>query len=132
MMLVWEIYTQVFLRNWTCRRFARSLSQGCSEKIRKKDVVMTARKWSSWSVQVPQFLILWWPAMKAGSTAMTQRPRDRVVSGSMLALSDPRMPDRSNLPTNFWLSLFLTALAWSKCTGFPLDRQSTRNTKLRI
>ena len=25
---------------------------------------------------------------------------------------------------------FLTALAWSTCTGFPLDRQSTRNSKL--
>ena len=27
---------------------------------------------------------------------------------------------------------FLTALAWSTCTGFPLDRQSTRNTMLRF
>ena len=25
---------------------------------------------------------------------------------------------------------FLTALAWSRCTGFPLDRHSTRNTVL--
>ena len=25
---------------------------------------------------------------------------------------------------------FLTALAWSTCTGFPMDRQSTRNTRL--
>ena len=64
--------------------------------------------------------------MKAESTAMTQRPRDRVPSGCMLALPDPRRPDRANLPTNFWWSLFLTALAWSTCTGFPLDRQSTR------
>ena len=30
-----------------CGRFAQSLSQGCSEKIRKKDVVMTAGRWSS-------------------------------------------------------------------------------------
>ena len=45
-------------------------------------------------------------AMKAGSTAMTQRPRDRVASGSMLALPDPRRPDRANPPTNFWWSLF--------------------------
>ena len=37
---------------------------------------MTAGRWSSWSIQIPQFLMLWWPAMKAGSTAMTQRPRD--------------------------------------------------------
>ena len=44
--------------------------------------------------------------MKAGSTAMTQRPRDRVPSGSMLALLDPRRPDRANPPTNFWWSLF--------------------------
>ena len=27
---------------------------------------------------------------------------------------------------------FLTALAWSTCTGFPLDRQSTKNTMLRF
>ena len=61
----------LFARNWRCGRFARSLSQGCSEKIRKKDVVMTAVRWSRWSIQVPQFLMLWWHTMKAGSTAMT-------------------------------------------------------------
>ena len=44
--------------------------------------------------------------MKAGSTAMTQRSRDRVPSGSMLALPDPRRPDRTNPPTNFWWSFF--------------------------
>ena len=33
-------------------------------------------------------------------------PRDRVPSGSMLALPDPRRPDRANPPTNFWWSLF--------------------------
>ena len=39
--------------------------------------------------------------MKAESTTMTQRPRDRVPSGSMLALPNPRRPDRANPPTNF-------------------------------
>ena len=39
--------------------------------------------------------------MKAGSTAMTQRPRDRVPSGSMLALPDPRRPNRANHPQTF-------------------------------
>ena len=100
-MSVWELYTQLFARNWRCGRFAWSLSQGCSEKIRKKDVVMTAGRWSSWSIQIPQFLMFCWPAMKGGSTAMTQRPRDRVPSRSMLALSDPRRPDRANPATNF-------------------------------
>ena len=61
-----------------------------------------------------------------------QRPRDRVPSGSMLALPDPKRPDRENPPTKFWWSLLLTALAWSKCTGFPQDRQSTRITMLRF
>ena len=103
-MSVWELYTQLFAKNWRCGRFARSLSQGCPEKIRKKDFVMTAWRLSSWSIQIPQFLMLWWPAMKAGS--MSQRPRDRVPSGSMLALPDPRRPDRANPPTNFWWSLF--------------------------
>ena len=48
----------------------------------------------------------WWPAMKAGSKAMTQRARDRVPSGCMLPLLDARRPDRANPPTNFWWSLF--------------------------
>ena len=131
-MSVWKLYTQLFARIWKCGSFAWSFSQGYSEKIRKKDVVMTARRRSSWSIQIPQFLILWWPAMKAGSTAMTQRPRHRVPSESMLTLSDPRKPDRANPLTDFWWSLFLTALAWSTCIRFPLDRQSTRNTMLRF
>ena len=50
--------------------------------------------------------MLWWPAMKAGSTDMTQRLRDRVPSGSMLAFPHPRRPGRANPPTNFWCSLF--------------------------
>ena len=131
-MSVWELFTQLFARNWRYGRFARILSQGCSEKIRKKDVAMIAGRWSSWSIQIPQFLMLWWPAMKTGSIAMTQRPRDRVPRGSMLAIPDPRRPDRANPPTNFWWSHFLTALARSTCTGFPLDRQSTRNTMSRF
>ena len=89
---------------------------------RKKDVVMTAGRWLSWSIQIPQLLMFWWPTMKAVSTAMAQRPRDRVPSRS-----SPRpKKDRQSK------SLFLTALAWSTCTGFPLDRQSTRNTMLRF
>ena len=105
-MSVWELYTHLFVSNWRYRRFPWSLSLGCSEKIRKKDVVMTAGRWSSWSIQIPQFLMLWWPVMKIGSTAMTQRPRDRVPSRSRLALPDPRRPDRTNPPTNFWWSFF--------------------------
>ena len=121
-----------FARNWRCRRFVLSFSQGCLEKIRKKDIVMTAGRWLSWSIQISQFSMLWWHVMKAGSTAMTQGTRDRFPSESMLDLPDPRRPDRANAPTNFWWSLFLTALAWSTCTRFPLDKQSTRNTMLRF
>ena len=105
-MSVWELYTQLFAMNWRCGRFAPILSQGCSEKIRKKDVVMTAGRWSSWSIEILQFLMLWWPAIKAGSTAMTQRPRDWVPIGSVLVLRDPRRPDRANPTTNFWWYLF--------------------------
>ena len=99
-MSVWELYTQLFASNWRCGTFARSLSQGCSEKIRKKDVVMTTGRWSSWSIQIPQFLMLWWSAMKDGSAAMTQRP-----SGSKLAFPDLRRTYRANPPIDdpfFW------------------------------
>ena len=104
-MSLWELYTQLFASNWKYGKFARSLSQGCSEKIRKKDVVMTAGRWTSWSIQIPQSLMLCWSSMKADSTAMTQRPIDRVPSGSMLALPVSRRPDKANPPRNFWWSL---------------------------
>ena len=140
------IYRDSKCRVWCqCRNCTHNYSRGTedAEDLRKvcpkdaqrrlkKDVVMTAGRWLSWSIQIPQFLMLLWPAMKAGSTAMTQRPRDRVPSGSMLALPDPRRPDRANPHTNIWWSFFLTVLAWSTCTGFPLDRQSTRNTMFRF
>ena len=114
-MSVLELYSQWFV--WDCGRFVRSLSQGYSEKIRKKDVVMIAGRWTSWSIQIPQFLMLSWSAMKAGSTAITQRPRGKDPIGSMLALPDPRRPERANPTTNFRWSPVLKALAWSTCTG---------------
>ena len=40
------------------RKICAKFSQGCSEKIRKKVVVMTAGRWSSWSIQILQFLML--------------------------------------------------------------------------
>ena len=48
--------------------------------------------------------------MKARSSAMTQRQSYRVPSGSMLVLPDTRRPDRDNIPTNLWWSLF-----WQHC-----------------
>ena len=40
------------------------------------------------------------------TNGMLPRPRDRVPSGSMLALPDPTRPDRANPPTNFWWTFF--------------------------
>ena len=55
------------------------------------------------------------------------RPRDRVPSGSMLALPDPRRPDRANPPTDFWGSLFFDSngmiyMHWVP-TGQTLDKE---------
>ena len=44
----------------------------------------------------------------------------------------PKKASQSKSNHNFWWSLFLTALAWLTCTGFPLDRQSTRKSMLRF
>ena len=44
--------------------------------------------------------------MKAGSTAMTQRPRDRVPSGSMLPLPRPKKARQSKSTHKFWWSFF--------------------------
>ena len=74
-------------------RYVRSKEVRTPESIGQIKIswIRTAGRWSSWAIQIPQFLMLWWPVMKAGSTAMTQRPR---------------RPDRANPPTNFWWSLF--------------------------
>ena len=53
---------------------------------------------------------------------MTQRPRDRVPSGSMMALPDPRRPDRANPPTNFWWSLFWQHWHWVP-TGQTVNKE---------
>ena len=45
--------------------------------------------------------------MKAGSTAMTQRSKDRVPI--MLALPDPTRPDKANPSTNLWWSFFFNS-----------------------
>ena len=44
----------------------------------------------------------------------------------------PKKARQSKSTHKLLMILFLTALAWSACTGFPLDRQSTRNTMLRF
>ena len=81
---------------------------------------------------VPQFLMLWWSAMKAGSTAMTQRPRDRVPSGSMLALPDPRRPDRANPPRNFWWSLFFDSTAMIYMHWVPTGQRVNKEYYVEI
>ena len=48
---------------------------------------------------------------------MSQRPRDRVPSGSMLALPDPRRPDRENPPKNF-SSLLFPAVPCMSCSSY--------------
>ena len=54
-------------------------------------------------------------------------PRDRVPSGSMLTLPDPRRPDRANPPTNFWWSLFFdsTGMIYMHCvpTGQTVNKE---------
>ena len=94
------------IRNWRCGRFARSLSQGCSRKIRKKDVVMTVGRWLSWSIQIPQFFMLWWPSMKAGFYWYDPETKRQSYQWKHTALPDPRRPDKANPPTNFLWSLF--------------------------
>ena len=118
------------------RKICAKFVSGCSEKIRKKDVVMTTGRWSSWSIQIPQFLMLWWPAMKARSTAMTKRQSSQWKHAGSTRPKKVRQSKSTHkllmILFFFFFFFFLTALAWSTCTGFPLDRQSTRNTILRF
>ena len=64
--------------------------------------------------------------MKAGSTAMTQRPRDRVPSGSMLAPLDPRSQTEQIHRQTFDDPFF------DRTGMIYMDRQSPRNTMLKF
>ena len=59
-------------------------------------------------------------------------PETKRQSSHWKHAGSPRPKKAPQCKSKFWLSLFLTALAWSTWTGFPLDRQSTRNTMLRF
>ena len=137
--ILWDVQMNSYRFKWTATSSNKQLQQQLEYTLLKPDChswwiskMQSGREEERYAIKFCFKLGKKCHAMKAGSTAMTQRPKDRVPSGSMLALPDPRRPDRANPPTNFWWSLFLTALAWSTCTGFPLDRQSTRNTMLRF
>ena len=69
--------------------------------------------------------------MKTGSTAMTQRPRDSSQS-KHAGSPRPKKARQSKSTHKLFMIKLLTALAWSTCTGFPLDRQSIRNTMFRF
>ena len=75
-MSVWELYTQLFTRNWKCA----VCPKGTQRRSERKTLL-----WQLGDGRTDQF---------------------RVPSGSMLALLDPRRPDRANPPTNIWWSLF--------------------------
>ena len=79
------------------------------------DQIRSRSSWCSGDLRWKLHLLLW--------------PRDQETKFPVEAcwLSQTEQP-----PPNFWWFLFLTALAWSTCTGFPLDTQSTRNTMLRF
>ena len=83
---------------------------------------MTAGRWSSWSILIPQFLMLWWPVMKAGSTTMTLRPRDRVPSRSMLALPDPRKSTHKLFMIPFFDSTGMIYMHWVP-TGQTVNKE---------
>ena len=44
----------------------------------------------------------------------------------------PKKARQSKSTHKLLMIFFFTALAWSTCTGFPVDRQSTRNTMSRF
>ena len=77
--------------------------------------------------------MLWWPVMKAGSIDMTQtQETDFPVEACWLSQTQEGQTEQIDPQTFDDRFFFLSALVWSTCTGFPLDRQSTRNTMLRF
>ena len=111
------------------RWFAWSLSQGCSEKIRKKDVFLTAGRWSSSDPAVLDALVTCDESWIYCYDPETKRQRSQGKHAGSLR---PKKARQSKSTHKLLMIPFLTAPAWSTCTRIPLDRQSTRNTMLRF
>ena len=61
-------------------------------------------------------------------------PETKRQSSQWKLTGSPRPKKSRQRKSNHKLQMipFLTVLAWSACTGYPLDRQSTRNTMFRF
>ena len=131
LMSVWELYTQLFTRNWRCGRFERSFSQGALRRSERKTL--------SWQQEMVR-LINSDPAVLDALVTCDESwiycydPETKRQSSQWKHAGSPRPKKaRQSKSTHKPLMIpFLIALAWSTCTGFPLDRQSTRNTMLRF
>ena len=123
------LYTQLFARNWRCvkicAKFAPRVLREYQKERRCHDSMQMAVLISSDPAVFDALLTC------VEGWINCYDPETKRQSSQWK--HDPRRPDRANPPTNFWWCLFfLTALAWSTCTGIPLDRQSIRNTMLRF
>ena len=88
----------------------------------RTDQFRTRSSWCSDNLQWKLDLLLW--------------PRDQEtefpVEACWLSQTQEGQTEQIHPQTFDDPFFFLTALGWSTCTGFPLDRQSTRNTMLRF
>ena len=69
--------------------------------------------------------------MKAGSTAMTQRSSDRVPSGSMLALPDPRKPEKTH-PQTFDDPFFFDSTGMIYLHWFPTGQRVNKEYYVEV
>ena len=99
---------------------AKDLCEVCPKGAQRRSErkMLSWQQGDGWADQFRSRSSWWWPAMKAGSTAMTQRPRPRQSSQCNHAGSPrPKKASRANPPTNFfwqqWHDLHALGSHWT-------------------
>ena len=115
------IHEEMKMRKICVKFVLRVLREDQKERDGRDDQFRSRSSWCSGDLQWKLDLLLW--------------PRDQETEFPAEAcwLSQTQEGQTEQIhPQTFDDTFFFTALAWSTCTGFPLDRQSTRNTMLRF
>ena len=105
-MSVWELYTQLFAKGLKMRKICTKFVPRMLRKYQKEKRCHDSRGMLELINSDHAVLDVLVTCDESWIYCIDQRPRDRVPSGYMLALPDPRRPDRANPPTKILMIPF--------------------------
>ena len=127
-MSVCELYTQLFARNWRCGRFARRVlredqkERRCHDSREMVELINSDPAVLDALVTCDESWIYYYdPETKRQSSQWKHAGSPR-----------PKKARQSKSTHKLLMIPFLTALAWSTCTGFPLDKTVNKEYYIEV